>query len=309
SFDAAAIPGAVEKAMGLLEKQSSNFIRTAGCNSCHSQDLPSAAAGFAKSRGLRAPAEIPQLPQSMMPAPERLIDLAIVSAPSTSWELVDFGMNNVPPDAYTDAAVRLVRMMQRPDGSWSTNQSRRPPMSSGEFQDAAVCIFAVKHYGRPVDAAANEAVIAKAVAWLETATPQTMQDRAFQAIALAWAGRAESAQKAARALVDLQRADGGWSQFAGVETDAYATGQAVYALSAARIPQDNAAYRKGIAYLLKTQAQDGSWHVKTRSIWVQPYFESGFPYGRDQFISTAGTAWASMALATVNMPVDTTLQR
>jgi ankyrin repeat protein len=309
AFDAAAIPGAVEKAMGLLEKQSGNFIRTAGCNSCHSQDLPSAAAGFAKSRGLRAPAEIPQLPQSMMPAPERLIDLAIVSAPSTSWELVDFGMNNVPPDAYTDAAVRLVRMMQRSDGSWSTNQSRRPPMSSGEFQDSAVCIFAVKHYGRAADAAANEAVIARAVAWLETATPQTMQDRAFQVIALAWAGRAESAQKAARALVDLQRADGGWSQFAGVETDAYATGQAVYALSAARVPQDNPTYRKGIAYLLKTQAQDGSWHVKTRSIWLQPYFESGFPYGRDQFISTAGTAWASMALATVNLPSDTTLQR
>ncbi|HEV3057757.1 MAG TPA: ankyrin repeat domain-containing protein [Vicinamibacterales bacterium] len=309
SFDAAAIPGAVEKAMGLLETQSGNFIRTAGCNSCHSQDLPSAAAGFAKSRGLRAPAEIPQLPQSMMPAPERLIDLAIVSAPSTAWELVDFGMNNVPPDAYTDAAVRLVRMMQRPDGSWSTNQSRRPPMSSGEFQDSAVCIFAVKHYGRAVDAAANDAVIARAVSWLETAMPQTLQDRAFQVIALAWAGRAESAQKAARTLVDLQRADGGWSQFAGVETDAYATGQAVYALSAARIPQDNATYRTGIAYLLRTQAQDGSWHVKTRSIWLQPYFESGFPYGRDQFISTAGTAWASMALATVNMPSDTTLQR
>jgi len=136
-----------------------------------------------------------------------------------------------------------------------------------------------------------------------------MQDRAFQVIALAWAGRAESAQKAARALVDQQRADGGWSQFAAVETDAYATGQAVYALSAARIPQDSAPYRKGIAYLLKTQAQDGSWHVKTRSIWLQPYFESGFPYGRDQFISAAGTAWASMALATVNLPRDTTLQR
>jgi hypothetical protein len=293
SFDSAAIPGAVEKALALLEKQSGNFIRIAGCNSCHSQDLASAAAGFAKRRGLRAPAEIPQLPQSMMPVPERLIDLAIVSAPSTSWELVDFGMNNVPPDAYTDAAVRLVRMMQRPDGSWSTNQSRRPPMSSGEFQDAAVCIFAITHYGRAVDAAANEAAIAKAVAWLETAAPQTMQDRAFQAIALAWAGRAESALKAARALVDLQRADGGWSQFAGVETDAYATGQAVYALSVARIPQ----------------AQDGSWHVRTRSIWLQPYFESGFPYGRDQFISAAGTAWASMALATVNIRRDTTLQR
>ena len=66
--------------MGLLEKQSDNFIRIGGCNSCHSQDLASAAAGFAKSRGLQAPAEIPQLPQSMMPSPERLMDLAVVSA-------------------------------------------------------------------------------------------------------------------------------------------------------------------------------------------------------------------------------------
>jgi len=55
--------------------------------------------------------------------------------------------------------------------------------------------------------------------------------------------------------------------------------------------------RKAVSYLMGTQAADGSWHVETRSIWLQPYFESGFPYGRDQFISTAGTAWAAMALA------------
>ena len=29
----------------------------------------------------------------------------------------------------------------------------------------------------------------------------------------------------------------------------------------------------------------------------QPYFESGFPYGHDQWISHAGTAWATMGLA------------
>src|SRR5439155_20440615 len=157
SFDTAAIPAAVERAMGLVEKQSGNFIRIAGCNSCHSQDLASAAAGFVKSRGLKAPAEIPQLPQPMMPSPDRLIDLAVVSAPSTAWELVDFGMNNVPADAYTDAAVRFARMMQRPDGSWSTNQGRRPPMNAGEFQETAVCIYAIRHYGRSVDPALNEA--------------------------------------------------------------------------------------------------------------------------------------------------------
>ena len=310
SFDAAAIPGAVEKAMGLLEKQSGNFIRIAGCNSCHSQDLASAAAGFVKSRGLRAPAEIPQLPQSMMPSPERLMDLAVVSAPSTAWELVDFGMNNVSPDAYTDAAVRLVKVMQRADGSWSANQSRRPPMASGEFQDAAVCIYALRHYGPRAEAASTESAIAKAVAWLERAKPETTQDRAFQAIALSWAAEtSDSAKTAARALAGLQRADGGWSQFPGLESDAYATGQAIFALSVAgRVPQDDPTYRKGIAYLMRTQAPDGSWHVKTRAIWLQPYFESGFPYGRDQFISTAGTAWASMALATVMQPRETTLQ-
>jgi len=311
SFDVAAIPGAVERAMGLLEKQSGNFIRIAGCNSCHSQDLASAAAGFVKSRGLKAPTEIPQLPQSMMPSPERLMDLAVVSAPSTAWELVDFGMNNVPPDAYTDAAVRLVKVMQRADGSWTANQSRRPPMAAGEFQDAAVCIYALRHYGPRAEAASTAAVIAKAVRWLEHAKPETTQDRAFQALALSWASEnSASAKSVARSLAGLQRADGGWSQFPGMESDAYATGQAIFAMSiAGRIGQDDPTYRKGIAYLMRTQAPDGSWHVKTRAIWLQPYFESGFPYGRDQFISTAGTAWASMALATVTAPRETTLEQ
>ena len=30
---------------------------------------------------------------------------------------------------------------------------------------------------------------------------------------------------------------------------------------------------------------------------IQPYFESGFPHGHDQWISQAGTSWAAMALS------------
>jgi hypothetical protein len=30
---------------------------------------------------------------------------------------------------------------------------------------------------------------------------------------------------------------------------------------------------------------------------IQPYFESGFPHGHDQWISQSATAWAVMALA------------
>jgi hypothetical protein len=46
------IPGAVRNSLALLEKQSDTFIRTAGCNSCHSQSLPSAVVGLARDNGL-----------------------------------------------------------------------------------------------------------------------------------------------------------------------------------------------------------------------------------------------------------------
>jgi hypothetical protein len=93
-------------------------------------------------------------------------------------------------------------------------------------------------------------------------------------------------------------ADGGWRQLASMGSDAYATGEALYALNTAgQMTPSNLVYAKGVKYLLNTQAADGSWHVKSRSIWVQPYFESGFPYGTDQWISAAGTSWAAMALS------------
>jgi ankyrin repeat protein len=293
------IPDAVEQALAMVEKQSDTFIRTAGCNSCHSQDLPSAATGFARSRGLRVPGAIPQLPQSMMPAPERIIDLSIVSAAGTSWELVDFGMNGVPRSEYTDAAVRTIKAMQTAQGHWSASESRRPPMNAGDFQAAAVAIYAIKHYTPPGDEASSEQAIARAVAWLEQSEPETTQDRAFKAIAIGWArDGSESARHAASSLVAVQRSDGGWSQLPGLESDAYATGQALYALFlAGQMPATDPVYQRGVNYLLRTQAADGTWHVRSRAIWLQPYFESGFPYGRDQFISTAGTAWAVMALA------------
>jgi hypothetical protein len=302
------IPDAVDRALALLEKQSCNFIRIGGCNSCHAQDLPSAAAALARRRGLKAPREIPQLPAQMMPSPERVMDLGVVAVTGTAWELFDMGTNGVARNAYTDAVVRLIKAMQTPHGNWSTNESRRPPMNAGEYQAAALAIYALKHYTPVGDEASTEQAMAKASAWLEHARPETTQDRAFHALALTWTTHGSSqARMAARGLLALQRGDGGWSQLPGMPSDAYATGQALYALSVAgKMTVTDPAYQKGIDYLLRTQAADGSWHVKSRSIWLQPYFESGFPYGQDQFISAAGTAWASLALTTAVQPATGT---
>ena len=292
-------PGvAVEKAMNLLEKQSHNFIRIGGCNSCHAQDLPSAASGIVRARGFAA-AAIPQLPASMLPSPERIMDLGAISPSSIAWELFDFGMNRLARNDYTDAVVWYLKAMQTPEGYWSTNESRRPPMNAGEFQAAALAIYSLKTYGMAVEKTSTETAIAKAVAWLEHAKPSTTQDRAFHLLGLAWGGGSPRIIKqAAGELAAMQRPDGGWSQLPEMVSDAYATGQALYALNTgAQMKIKSPVYQKGLEYLLTTQARDGSWHVETRAIWLQPYFESGFPYGRDQFISAAGTAWAVMALA------------
>jgi hypothetical protein len=135
------------------------------------------------------------------------------------------------------------------------------------------------------------------------AQPRTTEDRAFQLLGLGWAGvksSSEVATRAVRGLLGQQRSDGGWAQLPTLGSDSYATGQALVALNeAGALPVTDPAYHRGVEFLLKTQLEDGSWFVRSRAIPAQPYFEGGFPHGRDQFISAAATNWASMALALI----------
>ena len=69
------------------------------------------------------------------------------------------------------------------------------------------------------------------------------------------------------------------------------------ALQAAEHPVSSAEYQRGVAFLLRTQFPDGSWLVRTRTFPVQPPKDTGFPHGKHQWISAAGTSWAAMAMA------------
>ena len=114
-------------------------------------------------------------------------------------------------------------------------------------------------------------------------------------LGLHWGGAAPATiRTAAAALVAQQRSDGGWSQLPSLQSDAYATASALAALAQAGTIGVNA---KGVAWLVAAQNPDGSWHVKTRSKPFQPYFESGFPHGKDQFLSIHASCWAVIALA------------
>jgi len=128
---------------------------------------------------------------------------------------------------------------------------------------------------------------------------------------LTWSGAGETEVKeAAKALLALQRSDGGWGGNPYMKSDAYATGGALVALAESKMVKvTDRTYRQGVAYLLSTQYPDGSWHVRSRAIKFQPYFESGFPFGHDQWISTAATAWASQAMALSLTPAVTSKGR
>jgi hypothetical protein len=134
--------------------------------------------------------------------------------------------------------------------------------------------------------------------WLLAAQPASAEERGMRLMGLVWTdaprARIEDAIHDIRAQQDAR---GGWSQFARTEPDAYATGLSLFALHVAGVPVTDEAYRKGVSFLLGSQYQDGTWLVKTHSFPVQRYFESGFPFGRHQWISAAATGWAALAIA------------
>lgn len=118
-------------------------------------------------------------------------------------------------------------------------------------------------------------------------------------LGLMWAkANPEELRKVARAIMAEQQPDGGWAQRSSLQTDAYATGKALVALQwSGQLAVSDPTYQRGVAYLLRTQLSDGSWLVRSRAFPFQPYKESGFPNGKDQWISASGAGWAAMALS------------
>ncbi len=131
--------------------------------------------------------------------------------------------------------------------------------------------------------------------WLTHAEPMILEDLDMRLVGVAAAGAsAAELRKLAEPILAQRCADGGWAQRKGFPSDAYATGMTLWALNEAGVMRPD---EKGVKYLLGTQSADGSWHVATRATKFQEYFESGFPYRQDQWISTMATGWAANALA------------
>jgi ankyrin repeat protein len=213
----------------------------------------------------------------------------------------------VRPSLVMAVYARLLAARQEADGHWETDD-QRPPQSYSPFTATATSLRAIQLYRHPSQNADIEARVARARSWLLSHKPRATEERVYQLLGASWASADRSTlQKMAAELKATQRADGGWSSLDGLFSEAYSTSQVLIALhEAGGVEVQDPAWRRGIAYLLDTQAPNGSWHVVSRLHPPAPvspkYFETGHPYGHDQFISVMGESLAVMALPTALGP-------
>jgi len=298
---------AVQKAMTILEPIGPIFHEKSGCVSCHNNSLPQAALNIARKRGIAVHPEAAfhAAPVTLDEFRSRIQDLMLSSCAGPAFlSLATKGLHafrdeGITPGFMTYAVTSCLAGLQQSDGGWGNDGiGLRPPLSFTPIDATALAIAALDRYSAPGLHDEMKARIDRALEFLRAAEPRDTQDQAFKLLGFIWARAPQSEiSRQADRLQALQRADGGWGQLPKMAPDAYATGEALYALYASGLSSTSQAYQRGAAYLLRTQLEDGSWYVRTRAFGFQPYQEYGFPHGKDQFISAAATAWAAMALS------------
>jgi hypothetical protein len=311
-LDAATLRAAIAQAVGPLQETSlqskQSFLRHSSrqdCTSCHQQHLPMAALGSAGKWHVPVDREAER-------ELVKMVSRSDLNNIETDWQplfhpeavhtkgyaLFGFAAEDVPANQYTDSWVHHLSVIQGEDGQWFNNLPR-PPIQTGDIGATALAIHALQHYPLPGRRAELAKQVNRARKWLWRAKPQNNEGRVYQILGLAWAGvPARKLQPLIKALLAEQRSDGGWSQLPGLKSDAYASGQALYALRVgAGMGNLHPAIDRGLRFLLQTQLDDGTWHVRRRAFPFQPTMNSGFPHGRDSWISAEATSWAVLALS------------
>jgi hypothetical protein len=199
--------------------------------------------------------------------------------------------NKAVADSY--AAVRaLLLEWQEPDGSWeAAGQLPELKWESAAEMNAATTMWSLLALsaGNPSDAAFTKSRD-RALACLQNA-PQgkTAQTLALRLIIAHQFGKPGQVEALRAEVLSRQNADGGWSWWQETKTsDAFATGQVLYALG--RIGRDSSdpTVQKAWQFLLQTQGKDGGWEVPQQAVNKKVRKLNVYPCW--------GTAWAAIGI-------------
>jgi hypothetical protein len=303
---------AIDKALPLLLKGAEGHVAQKTCFACHNQAIPILAWTTARERGFSVSNEDLEKQLKFIAAfLDRNRENYLLGkgqggkVDTAGYALFALELGGWKPDATTEAVVEYLLQHNDDLDHWRSS-GQRPPSEDSDFTPTYLALRALRKWGIPKQKERIAKRFATVRGWLFKATVRDTEDRVFRLWALHATGTIEKEVRAAvRDLVRSQRPDGGWGQMETMDSDVYATGTALVALhQAGGMPTNDPVYRRGIAFLVKAQQADGSWLVRSRSKPFQDYYESGFPHGKDQFISMAASAWATTAVAlTCPLPI------
>jgi ankyrin repeat protein len=307
---------AINKALPLLQRSAKEFVAKRACVSCHHNTLTILTLDSARARGFKIDESVLKAVEDKTfrelrapNSPDDAIQAATLNdpTPDDSYLLMAAADAHLPPDLTTAVYARRLARWQR-EGHWVTSDFR-PPHSSSLFMTTATAVRAMRFYMPWELKEESSAAFVGARNWLAANRPLSTEDASFRVMGLVWAGApADQVTAAKRDLLAMQKSNGGWPQLPDFEPDAYSTGEALVALDETGHQSAAQAFDRGVKFLISTQAPDGTWHVHTRMVSpadVSPkYFPTGFPYGKDEFLSYAGSCWAVMALLRVFSTTD-----
>jgi hypothetical protein len=290
---------AITRSIALLEHTSDQFFHKSGCFACHEQPAAEFATSAARAKGITVDEKasyerIRQITSTINPVALEGA-AALGGADNNLYAVEALVRAGYSANRITDYLAANLAASQGGDGGWHLPGYSRSPIQDSDFSRTAMAMRALKTYGTAGRANEMKQRIELGKQWLLHAEPVILEDLDMRLVGVAAAGAsATELRKLAEPILAQQRSDGGWAQRQGFPSDAYATGMTLWALNEAGVtrPDD-----KSVKFLLATQNADGSWRVASRATKFQEYFESGFPYGHDQWISTMATGWAANALA------------
>jgi hypothetical protein len=306
----AALRTAIEMSLPLLMKGAVGHRENRTCFACHQQGPPIFALAAARDRGFAIDAEELRnqtafIAKFLNGNRENYLQGKGTGgqADTAGYALWALAAAGHPADETTAAVAEYLLLRHKDKDHWLST-SNRPPSEAGPLTTTYVALYGLTAFATDEQKERAAARTAQVRDWLASEPAKDNEDRVFRLLGMHAAGAAaDKTTAAAKELLSKQREDGGWAQLDGGEpaaatqSDAYATGSALVALhEAGGLSATDPAYQKGLAFLLKTQQEDGSWHIVSRSKPFQPYYESGFPHGKDQFISCAATGWATWAM-------------
>lgn len=282
------IHATVDRAIHYLQTESADWLKTRKCAACHHAPLPLWALSEAGQRGYAIDRQyLDDTLDSLLGGKEKLLASRIFPNPAgppdprpqgrglnMGLPMMMVAAHSLP--ALSDGQKQSLALIvdeilkkQQPDGSWEFFPTlRRPPINESQTTDVAWISLALTAETNAASSEPQRTALAKANAWLEAAKPADLhQDKVFKVILGVRAGKSrEALQPTIDELLALQRPDGGWSQTVPEpRSDAFATGQTLYALSLAGYMTNDAAVKRGIDFLVATQQPDGSWPMISRS--------------------------------------------